>query len=144
MEAGSLDAIQGNHGIMVYLKTLCLFWIGKEKKDTKTFINSFKDHYDIKATTIKANRERQYNIKTSSIYGPQFYRDGSCSLLINQQCDEYKSCFLRDFGEYRHLYYKKCKMPVQLRYTMFTRNYFTILDYEVYCKDCIYSCCMCH
>ena len=86
-------------------------------------------------------KESEYAIYCNSNYGPVF---GFFDICIGYNCNEENSCYIENDGtngyecdtEYKCSLFVNTAGPEKV-------NVFRVLDYEVYCKNNINSCCIC-
>ena len=109
--------------------------IGEYKDDSKAFVFTLKNPHGVEPTRFMKKVNSQYAIECNPKYGPIFGNEKKyCSdILIDNNCNEENSCYIEDNGKNAY------NCHPQHKKSLFVgtdgpdyRNFFTVLDYEVY------------
>ena len=128
---GSLEDTQLSLGLeTVYCVVLCDsldIW----KDDSIAFIFTLKNPHGVPPTRFLKRRESYQAISCDPEYGPVFGTD----IYINNHCNIRDSCSIANSGDGGYRCHPKYGMSlfVNTDYSD-VLNYFTVLDYEVFCR----------
>ena len=96
-----------------------------------------KNAHGVEPTRYMNKKESGYAIRCDPDYGPIFNND----ICIVNNCNEKDSCWINNDG------YDGYECHPKYKCSLFVNtagrddwNYFTVLDYEVYCKNDISNC----
>ena len=105
-----------------------------------------KNPHGVEPTRFMKRKESRYAIVCSSKFGPKYGGIQNEDLVIGDHCNKENSCFIETDsfnGSYEcHPDYKSSLFVNTAG--SYERNCFSVLDYEVYCKESTRSCCICH
>ena len=112
--------------------------LGIIKYDPDAFIFTLKNSHEVEPTQFMKRRDCHYTIESDVESGPIF-RDGTVAgsdICIKDHCNEKNSCWIQNDGTrgYECNYNYKSSLFVNTS-GVNDKNYFSVLDYEVYCID---------
>ena len=100
------------------------------KNDDKAFIFTLKNPHGVEPTRYMKRENSGFAIKCVSKYGPTF---GDCDILINDNCNNGDNCYINNDGTNEYECHKEYKNSLFVNTAKpDERNYFSVLDYEVY------------
>ena len=132
MEVGSLEAIPLNHGVEMVCIMIWSYPVGG-KNDDKAFIFTLKNPHGVEPTRYMKRGECQEAIQCNDDCGPIF---GNFDIFVSYVCNEGDSCSIDNDGAHGYECHPEHKKSLFVN-TAETpnKNYFSVLDYEVYTHD---------
>ncbi len=105
-----------------------------------------KNPHGVEPTRFMKKEKSGCAISCGRNHGPKFGNNDSSEIYIGNKCNKENSCFIETDsfnGSYEcHPDYKSSLFVNTAG--SYERNCFSVLDYEVYCKESTRSCCICH
>ena len=103
------------------------------KNDSKAFIFTLKNPHGVKPTRYNKRKVSKYAVECDSDDGPIFGNDDISDIYIGDNCNEENSCYIRNNGSRGYECHPKYKESLFVNTAKPNiRNYFSVLDYEVY------------